>query len=156
MSTSSLLGARTVIHQDQFYLRTRPGTCMARMAAPVRNADERRRLQVVPGSGALPVLCAEKADTRVSFTDVTVPIPDGTSVAAVPMAAGDVLFFNGSLIHGSYPNRSADRFRRALIGHYIAGEAETVGSSTIPSSQMDGTQVELGVSEGGERCGVWT
>ena len=38
----------------------------------------------------------------------------------VPMKAGDTLFFNGSLIHGSGPNRSKDRFRRSFICHYVS------------------------------------
>jgi ectoine hydroxylase-related dioxygenase (phytanoyl-CoA dioxygenase family) len=33
------------------------------------------------------------------------------------MEPGDVLFFNGQVIHGSLPNRSSTRFRRALIAH---------------------------------------
>ena len=60
------------------------------------------------------------------------------------MAAGDVLFFNGSVIHGSFPNASRDRFRRALIGHYVAGEAEKVSQFYHPVLRMDG-------SEGGNR-----
>ena len=32
-------------------------------------------LEVVPGSHRWPILCTEKADTTVSFTDVTVPLP---------------------------------------------------------------------------------
>jgi phytanoyl-CoA hydroxylase len=59
------------------------------------------------------------------------------------------------VIHGSYPNRSADRFRRALIGHYVAGEAERVAQYYHPVLRMDGTPVELAVSEGGGPCGVW-
>jgi hypothetical protein len=75
--------------------------------------------------------------------------------APVIMAAGDVLFFNGQLIHGSYPNTSKDRFRRALIGHYIVGEAEKVAEFYHPVLRMDGTEVELGRSERGGPCGIW-
>ena len=73
----------------------------------------------------------------------------------MPMAAGDVLFFNGSVIHGSYPNTTTDRFRRALIGHYIEGQAEKVGEFYGPALRMDGSEVELGASQGGGACGVW-
>lgn len=71
------------------------------------------------------------------------------------MAPGDVMFFHGSLVHGSYPNTSANRFRRALIGHYIAGEAEQVGQYYHPVLRMDGSEVDIAVSEGGDPCGVW-
>jgi hypothetical protein len=149
-------GARgQALHQDQYYLRVKPGTCMAAWLALDPCDEENGCLQVVPGSHDLPVLCTEKADTTVSFTDVTVPIPEGTPIAPVRMAAGDVFFFNGSVIHGSYPNTSRDRFRRALIGHYIAGEAEQVAQFYHPVLKMDGTEVELEVSKGGGPCGVW-
>ena len=112
-------------------------------------------IRVVPGSHRLPVLCTRQADTTVSFTDVTVDVPKSAPIAPVEMAAGDVLFFNGSLIHGSYPNTTADRFRRALIGHYVVGEARRVSQYYHPVLRMDGTPADLGISEGGSPCGVW-
>ena len=91
------------LHQDQFYLRVQPGTCMAAWMALDACDEENGCMQVVPGSHTWPVLCTEKADTTVSFTDVTVPLPPGQEVRPVIMGAGDVLFFNGSLVHGSFP-----------------------------------------------------
>jgi ectoine hydroxylase-related dioxygenase (phytanoyl-CoA dioxygenase family) len=117
--------------------------------------EENGCLRVVLGSHDLPVLCTQKADTTVSFTDVTVPVPEGMPIVPIIMEAGDVLFFNGSLIHGSGPNRSQDRFRRALIGHYIVGEAKQVSEYYHPVLRMDGTVVELEKSPRGGPCGVW-
>jgi len=95
-------GARgQALHQDQFYLRVEPGTCMAAWMALDACDEENGCMRVVPGSQALPVLCTEKADTTVSFTDVTVPLAPGTPVVPLTMEPGDVLFFNGSVIHGS-------------------------------------------------------
>jgi ectoine hydroxylase-related dioxygenase (phytanoyl-CoA dioxygenase family) len=149
-------GARgQALHQDQFYLRVQPGTCMAAWLALDDCDEENGCMRVVPGSHTWPLLCTTKADTQVSFTDVTVPIPDGAEIRSVIMRAGDVLFFNGSLVHGSYPNTSGDRFRRALIGHYIAGEAEKVGGFYHPALRMDGTVVELEDSPASTSCGVW-
>lgn len=95
------------------------------------------------------------ADTTQSFTDVMVPVPEDMPVAPVVMRAGDMLFFNGQLIHGSFPNTSNDRFRRSLIGHYIVGEAEKVAKYYHPVMRMDGSEVTLGVSKSGGECGVW-
>lgn len=148
-------GRGQALHQDQYYLRARPGTCMAAWMALDRCDEENGCLQVVPGSHKWPVLCTTKADTEQSFTDVTVPIPEGQRVEPVIMEPGDVLFFHGCVVHGSYPNTSASRFRRALIGHYIAGEAEQVGGFYHPIVRMDGAPVELALSEGGDPCGVW-
>jgi ectoine hydroxylase-related dioxygenase (phytanoyl-CoA dioxygenase family) len=149
-------GARgQALHQDNFYLRAQPGTCMAAWLALDACDEANGCMQVVPGSHTWPLLCTTKADTTVSFTDVTVPLPPGETAQPVPMAAGDVLFFNGALVHGSYPNTTPDRFRRALIGHYIEGAAEQVAEFYHPALRMDGTPLELARSSGGGSCGVW-
>jgi phytanoyl-CoA hydroxylase len=131
------------LHQDQYYLRVQPGTCAAAWMALDPCDEENGCLQVVPGSQTWPLLCTIKADTRQSFTDITVPVPKGTPVEPVIMSPGDVLFFNGQVVHGSGPNRSTDRFRRALIGHYIVGEAKQVASFYHPALHMDGSIVKL-------------
>ena len=143
------------LHQDQFYLRVQPGTCIAAWMALDPCDEQNGCLQVVPGSQKWPLLCTVKADTTQSFTDVTVPIPPGTGVASMIMDPGDVMFFNGQLVHGSGPNHSPDRFRRALIGHYIAGEAQEVARYYHPALRLDGSQVELDTSNDGGMCGVW-
>jgi ectoine hydroxylase-related dioxygenase (phytanoyl-CoA dioxygenase family) len=149
-------GARgQALHQDNFYLKAQPGTCVAAWMA-LDDCDEANGcMQIVPGSHTWPLLCTIKADTSVSFTDVTVPLPPGQEVLPVLMKAGDVLFFNGALVHGSYPNTTTDRFRRALIGHYIEGAAEQVAQFYHPALRMDGRPLELTVSQGGGACGVW-
>jgi ectoine hydroxylase-related dioxygenase (phytanoyl-CoA dioxygenase family) len=149
-------GARgQALHQDQFYLRVQPGTCIAAWMALDPCDEANGCMRVVPGSHTWPILCPTKADTSQSFTDVTVPLPEGQRVDPVIMDAGDVLFFNGQVVHGSFPNTTPDRFRRALIGHYIAGDAAQVAEFYHPALRMDGTEVSLDASQGGDRCGVW-
>ncbi|MDE2855782.1 MAG: phytanoyl-CoA dioxygenase family protein [Chloroflexota bacterium] len=149
-------GARgQALHQDQFYLRVDPGTCVAAWMAVDRCDEENGCLRIVPGTHDIPVLCTVDADIDVSFTDVTVELPPGYEPIPLVMDPGDVLFFNGQLVHGSYPNSSADRFRCALIGHYIVGEAEAVSKWYHPVLRMDGSEIDLGVSEHGGPCGVW-
>ena len=143
------------LHQDQYYLRVEPGTCVAAWLALDDCDEENGCLQVVPGSHDLPVLCTIPADTSKSFTNVTVPIPADMSAASVVMQAGDVLFFNGQLIHGSLPNVSQTRFRRALITHYIVGEAQQVSHFYHPALRFDGSEVTLDASQDGSECGVW-
>jgi phytanoyl-CoA hydroxylase len=148
-------GARgQAVHQDQYYLRVKPGTCIAAWMALDPCDVENGCLEVVPGSHEWPVLCTIGADTSESFTDITVPLPDDTAPVPVLMEPGDVLFFNGSLVHGSKPNRS-DGFRRALIGHYIEGDALQVARWYHPVLRMDGSEVELEASGGGGACGEW-
>jgi phytanoyl-CoA hydroxylase len=149
-------GARgQALHQDNFYLRVQPGTCMAAWMALDPCDEENGCLMVVPSTHNLPILCTIPADTTESFTNIAVPVPKDLPIVPAVMEPGDVLFFNGSLVHGSYPNRSANRFRRALIGHYATGDAQKIAQFYQPLLRMDGTEVTIEVSEGGGPCGVW-
>jgi len=143
------------LHQDQFFLKVQPGTCMAAWLALDQCDEANGCLQVVPASHHWPILCTTQADTSLSFTDVTVPLPPEQEIHPVLMEPGDVLFFHGSLVHGSLPNTTPNRFRRALIGHYISGNAEQVTAFMRPVLRMDGTTVAFEVSEPGGPCGVW-
>ena len=143
------------LHQDNYYLRVQPGTCMAAWMALDPCDEANGCMQVVAGSHTWDLLCTETADTNVSFTDVTVPLPPGAQPTPVIMDPGDVLFFNGSIVHGSFPNTTADRFRRSLVAHYIEGDSEKVSRSYQPAYRMDGTPLTLPPSEGGSTCGVW-
>jgi phytanoyl-CoA hydroxylase len=148
-------GARgQAVHQDQYYLRVKPGTCIAAWMALDPCDQENGCLEVLPGSQDWPVLCTIPADTTQSFTDITVPLPGDAELAPVIMEPGDVLFFNGSLVHGSKPNRS-DRFRRSLVGHYIEGDARECALWYHPALRLDGSTVELERGVGGGPCGEW-
>lgn len=149
-------GARgQALHQDQFFLRVQPGTCVAAWLALDRCDEENGCMQVVPGTHDLPLLCHTHADPTKSFTAETVELPAGLQPEPVVMEAGDIFFFNGLVVHGSYPNTSTNRFRRSLIGHYVAAEAEKVAEFYHPVLRMDGTEVVLEVNEGGGPCGLW-
>jgi len=150
-------GARgQALHQDQFYLRVTPGTCMGVWIALDPADEENGCMQVVPLTGGLPRLCTVPADTTVSISDVTVPLSEEMHAVPVVMQPGDALFFNGSVIHGSYPNTSASRFRRCLIGHYLPLKSASVSQWYNPLVRRDGTNLDLPASEGGGPCGVWT
>lgn len=143
------------LHQDQFYLQVQPGTCMAAWMAIDPCDEENGCLQVVPGTHLLPTLCTKDADLDASFANDTVDLPPGMEPVPVVMEPGDVLFFNGQLVHGSFPNSSRSRFRCSLIGHYIMAEAEKVAKWYDPVIRMDGSQVEIEFTERGGKCGVW-
>lgn len=146
-------GRGQALHQDNFYLRVEPGTCVAAWVACDVIDRDNGGLEVVPGTHRMDLFCPEEADARLSFAREYVPPPPGLSAVAVDMAPGDVLFFNGSLVHGSSPNRSADRFRRSFIGHYVGRSAERIGGYYRTLS-MAGDRVPLPLSEGAGPCGT--
>jgi phytanoyl-CoA hydroxylase len=149
-------GARgQALHQDNYYLRVRPGTCMAAWMALDACDEENGCMQAVAGSHNWPILCPQKADTKLSFTDVTVALPEGAAPEPIIMNPGDVFFFNGAVVHGSYPNRSRARFRRALIGHYVEGNSEMLSAFYSRVYRMDGSLVDIENTPEGGMCGEW-
>lgn len=141
------------LHQDNFYLRVKPGTCMAAWLA-VDDADsENGGLVCVPGSHNMKIACPEKADPARFFTNDHVRVPQGMQDVPVDLKAGDVLFFNGSVIHGSYENTSKDRFRRAFIGHYVPLRSVEVSEWYRPLYTFDGREVAMNNATGGGPCG---
>lgn len=147
-------GARgQALHQDNFYLQVEPGTCVAAWVAldPVDRANG--GLEVVPGTHLMEVFCPEEADPGASFTREYVPPPPGLERVPVDMSPGDVLFFNGSLVHGSGANTTADRFRRSFICHYAGRSAERI-STYYPTLTMSGEPVTLEPAAGGGPCGT--
>ncbi len=142
------------LHQDNFYLRVKPGTCMAAWLA-VDDVDAGNGgMKVVPGSHREEVACPQTADAAVSFTTDYVPVPPGMEAVHCDMKAGDVLFFNGSLIHGSTPNTSATRFRRSLIAHYVPRHSQELSPWYRSPLTFDGAVVEIAEATGGGPCGT--
>ena len=148
-------GARgQALHQDNFFLKVEPGTCIAAWVALDQVDRENGGLEVVPGTHSMDIFCPEEADPAVSFTRDYVPVPAGLEAVPVDMEPGDVLFFNGSLVHGSGPNTSVDRFRRSFICHYIGRSSERISSWYRPILTMQGEEVVVAENTDGGPCGV--
>ena len=136
-------------------LRVKPGTCIAAWTA-VDDVDmENGGMVLVPGSHVLDIMCPSKADSSQFFTTDHVDVPEGMHPVPAVMKAGDVLFFNGSVIHGSYPNTSKDRFRCAFICHYLPRRSQEVSRGYRPLYNFTGEIIEdIGDATGGGPCGV--
>lgn len=151
------------LHQDNLYLLVHPGTCIAAWLA-LDDCDEENGCMVfVPDTAELPIICQVTTPglEEEQWGMLETPRPPGVGEAMVHarMKRGDVVFFNGSVIHGSFKNRSESRFRRALIAHYVAAEAKQVAKYYFPVFRMDGSRLgeneELAESAPGGPCGVY-
>lgn len=146
------------LHQDNMYLLVQPGTCLAAWLALDDCDEENGCMMLVPQTKDLPVMCQVETPglDEEQWGNIETPLPPGIQPVAALMKRGDVLFFNGSVIHGSFKNHS-NRFRRTLIGHYIVAEAESVAKYYFPVFRMDGSILDSGiaVSEGGGPCGTY-
>jgi phytanoyl-CoA hydroxylase len=142
------------LHQDNFYLHVEPGNCIAAWTAIDAADEENGALLVVPKTNDYELVCPDVADESESFTTHFVKPPKEKKAIPAVMDKGDVLFFNGNLIHGSYRNKTKDRFRRAFICHYANASATHIGQYYRPLYRADGTEVDLEVNPDGGPCGV--
>lgn len=120
-------------HQDEHFIPTRDRSlCGAWIALDDATIDN-GCLWVVPGSHRMGMLYPVRPHGRPDLYDGAPqaydpndPADDAGSPASpfdergvpVPVKAGDVVFFNGYLLHRSLPNRTTDVYRRALVNHY--------------------------------------
>jgi phytanoyl-CoA hydroxylase len=142
------------LHQDNLFLQAHPETCLAAWIAIDDCDAENGGLVVIPGSHKIQILCPDDAaDPEESFTGATITVPQGATRVQTEMKAGDVLFFHGSLVHGSRPNRSPHRFRRSLIFHYIPQASVEVAKFYLPLMTSAGDEVLMAPSAEGGPCG---
>lgn len=127
-------GARgQAYHQDDFFLQTKPNPCIAAWTALERIDAGNGALRVFSGSHAEDILKMEPTNTTFSFTSEAVKAPPEYTNVLVEMDKGDVLFFDGRLIHGSLPNVSDERFRRAFICHYVPESTDSYNHGYDPA-----------------------
>lgn len=147
-------GARgQALHQDNFYLKVSPGNCIAAWTAVDPADEENGGLLIVPKTNNYEIVCPEEADASESFTTHYVKPPRENGVIPAVLERGDVLFFNGNLIHGSYKNKS-NRFRRSFICHYANASAASIAKYYRPLYRPDGSEVMLDLNPDGGPCGV--
>ncbi len=136
-------GARgQVMHQDQFYLQVRPGTCIAAWIALDRADRDNGGMIMVPLTQDLAIDCRNVGKPGSYDKDGTpVPIPKGYKGECPGLEPGDTLFFNGSLLHGSGKNRTRDRWRRSFICHYVGVSCDAISKHYHPLVTMAGEDV---------------
>lgn len=141
------------LHQDNFYLKMEPEPCIGIWVALDEADEENGALVIVPTSHRTPIQCPHLSDPNYSFTKEEVDIPKGMQVMTVKMNVGDAIFFSGNIIHGSYPNRTKDRFRRAFITHYAASSTKRAGNIYSSMYTMKGEKVKIDHSIAAGPCG---
>ena len=133
-------GKGVAMHQDLHYLPTEPPTLMACWMAMNDTDADNGGLCVVPGSHTRGLLDAVQNDNEDQdsweenhlmrtrdgeewtqrFFSFDIPGLQDSEVVRLTVPKGAGVFFDGLTIHGSYGNRSKDRYRRAFATHYVA------------------------------------
>jgi ectoine hydroxylase-related dioxygenase (phytanoyl-CoA dioxygenase family) len=149
------VGARgQAFHQDDYYLKTLGGDCIAAWVAIDPSLPENGGLFVSPKTHREEIACPDLADDKTSFTTHLVKPPEGHDPVPAAMQPGDVLFFNGRVIHGSTPNNHPTLWRRSLIFHYIPQAATGISAGYFPLLDTQGNVIQRDPVTGGGPCGT--
>lgn len=113
-------------HQDEDFIPTRDRTLTGGWIAMDDATVENGCLWVIPGShrpGLLWPLEVQE-DPRFDCTDEAAGFPYSDEDAIpVEVKAGSIVFFNGYLLHRSFPNRAQSGYRRVLVNHYMSASS---------------------------------
>ena len=145
------------MHQDNFYLLAAPATCIAAWTAIDAATEDNGCLWVVPGSHRHQIHCPKEVPGKEwnNYGDSHInPFPRDAKPIRVEVPRGATMFFGGQLIHGSGPNRTADRSRRTFIGHYVDDATTSLSKFYHPIHNAAGEVVStVAVHQGGGPCG---
>ena len=106
-------------HQDEIYIPTRDRSLTGGWIALDDATEENGCLWVLPGSnkGILYELRSHENPDEFDGTGESYGF-DPSGEIPVEAKTGDVVFFNGYLLHRSFKNRSSS-YRRVLVNHYM-------------------------------------
>jgi ectoine hydroxylase-related dioxygenase (phytanoyl-CoA dioxygenase family) len=129
-------------HQDEQFIPTRDRSLVAAWIALDDATVQNGCLWAIPGSHRPGVLYPQQdqQDDRFDCTKEAYAFPyDDDDAVALEVRAGDVVLFNGYLLHRSLPNYGGHGLRRALVNHYMNA------ASLLPWHHLPG--VNLGMTD---------
>ncbi|MFD2673361.1 phytanoyl-CoA dioxygenase family protein [Marinicrinis sediminis] len=114
-------------HQDNYHIGVSPGTSYAMWVSMEATNAENGSLVFVPGTHQLPLVSSEVVPgSSDAYGSEVLRVPEGYEKIQIETEAGDVVFFNGNMYHGSTKNRSEHRYRRSFVTHFAPARTEKI------------------------------
>lgn len=113
-------------HQDEYYIPTRDKSLIGAWIAIDDATIENGCLWVIPGSHKEGYMRKRIPYNGNEYGDFDVcDLTPYTQEDAVPVEvpSGSIVFFHGYLLHSSLANHTPDRYRMALVNHYMSAES---------------------------------
>ncbi|MVO98856.1 phytanoyl-CoA dioxygenase family protein [Paenibacillus lutrae] len=133
------------LHQDNYAFGVSPGTTYAAWISLDPSDEENGGMQFVPGTHSLDLQVPEgdKSNVQSYFSDEGQWLKEYESgeIREVATEPGDVIFFNGNIVHGSSDNGSRHRFRRSLLIHFTGVSVEKLALNFNQLMDKTGTRV---------------
>ena len=110
------------MHQDNYGIGVSPGNCYAIWTSLDDTSENNGSMRFVQGTGNSEILEPKKiydenADTFAGYTQ-TLEVSDVNKIITLNTHPGDIVIYNGNVIHDSLPNNSNTSFRNSIITHY--------------------------------------
>ena len=133
------------LHQDNYAFGVFPGTTYAAWVSLDYTDEQNGGLQFVRGTQEKELEDPEKDPTNVReyFSDKgqEINVPKGSYVENITTNPGDVVIFNGNIIHGSTANVTKDRYRRCLLTHFTGVSVERLALNFNKLVNREGEKV---------------
>lgn len=113
-------------HQDEFFIPTRDRTLVGGWIAMDDATVENGCLWIIPGSHKQGVIWPQwdHDDGRFDCTGEAYGFPyQDEDAIPVEVKAGTVVFFNGYVLHRSFPNHAQSGYRRVLVNHFMSAQS---------------------------------
>lgn len=141
-------GRGMALHTDTGYLPVDPSEVVGCFVAADDADADNGALEVVRGSHRFTGHVRRVIPMRDSIFPEEFVQPPGSERVLVPLRAGDVLLFHGDALHGSNPNVTADRWRRAFVCHYVSAAVRSVSEHFHPALRSTGEVIPAPGHEG--------
>lgn len=111
-------------HQDEFYIPTRDRSLTGVWIAIDDASVDNGCLWIIPGRpGNIMRRVESKNDEYADVDSIDVSGYGADAPIPVEVKSGSVVFFNGYTLHSSRRNKTTDRFRTALVNHYMNADS---------------------------------
>ncbi|CAM4435235.1 phytanoyl-CoA dioxygenase family protein [Paenibacillus tarimensis] len=113
------------IHQDNYDMGIAPGTTYSAWLSVNASDRENGGLYVIPKTHTYNLVVPHITHNvdRYELSEIY-DLPESYEIVDLSTEPGDMVFFNGNLIHGSYNNATENRFRQSFVVHYAGASLE--------------------------------
>ncbi|MGH7213881.1 MAG: phytanoyl-CoA dioxygenase family protein [Tepidisphaeraceae bacterium] len=144
-------------HQDEIYIPTRDRSLIGAWIALDDATIDNGCLYVLPGSHRSGYLYPQRPHDKADQWDFAPESYGFDQSAQVPVEvkAGTLVFFNGYLLHTSYPNKTRDMYRRVLVNHYMNAYSFLPWMATKEGQSVAGADTRTVLSVAGHDPYAW-